>query len=266
LRSRSETDELSANRAEEETSKNLLATEEFLRLSSSFTTTASSSTFINPFHVACNVACAMTANFVRFLQWEEAERFRQTFINFPTGLVRNACLFPIFASRILLDSSKFEYKVPTLESNGVVENCQRKLLSLTTSEISQSYDISRNSGNLVENMLTEARKLVEVWKSIFVNEEEISSTCMSQLTEWEVRLLEVTNNSNGTQIHFNLVKVGTIFVEVASSLMEVSAYLPVVDPVVEKEVLADYLEEDVSNINISFFHFYNIIYSHVKLF
>jgi hypothetical protein len=198
--------------------------------------------------VACNTESGMTENFFRFLRWEEAERFRQTFVDFPIGLLENACLVPIFASRILLDSSNFVYKVPTLESNGVVERCQRKLLSLTTSEISRNYDGDRVSVQFVAKMCDQVQDLLEQWKKIFImnDESEIGWSQSTLLTVWEDRLHEARFNCDDhCKRYKNIAKLGTIFVEVSSSLMEVSTYLPVVDPVVEKEISADYLDEEV---------------------
>lgn len=223
-----------------ETTANLFALEEFLRIVGDRVKT--SSTFVNPFLLACLESNGMRDVLVRLFEWQDIERFRQTLLKIQVGGLENACLLPMFTGKILLDCKQKVYKVPSLESNGVVESCQRKLLSILTSETTKPYSDFKTSVNYLTKLCDDFNGVLENWRNIFND----SPSHLVLLDEWRLKLNAIkTQCLDKNKVHQNMGMIGVIMVEASSCLMEVASCLPAVDPVVEKDVLAKYLDEEV---------------------
>lgn len=220
--------------------QNLTALKELLRFRPHCSDT--NSVFGNPLLLACiheNIKCNALAE---FLKWEDLERFRQLFVDVPVSNVLHSHLLPIFASRILIDKEKLAYKSPTLERNGIVRTCQQKLLGTLSLEMTctrQKYSPELMSKNLIEDFC----KLLQTWKSLFAENPQTNS----HFENWIQRLfntqqMDVKDRKLGSLC---MIEIGMIMIEAASFMMEVSSYLPAVDPVVEKQVSASYLYDQV---------------------
>lgn len=180
------------------------------------------------------------------------ERFRHLYTNFPVANIESALLLPVYASRILVDEEKMTYRISPLESNGLFRNNQEKLLSILSTELLTPQ--KRNASFAMKKLVRNFVIVLNGWKSIFAD------NCSSSITQFQTwinslenltYLLQEDRNDKKMQASV-IVRIGLIMAESASYMMDVSSYLPAVDPVVEKEVLASYLEDQVAN-NLYFY-------------
>lgn len=224
------------------TLQNLFALQE-LRKGTKYSTDTLS-TFTNPFLLACCNENMSDNAIVSFFAWMETERFRHLFIDFPIGNIENSVLLPVFAARILVDNQKMTFRIPPLENNGLVRKNQEQLLSILSTELTtpqQRFSVGFATMKLTQNFI---RILIQ-WQTVFTDNDSSSSSIRFQ--NWIESLQDIERQDLvDTKVTALLsIRIGLIMAEASSYMMEVSTCLPAVDPVVEKEVLAAYLKEQV---------------------
>ena len=204
------------------------------------------STFSNPLLVGSGLDGTSLSE---YLKWEEKERFLGMFLPSPYyGLLANSCFIPHFGSSILLDGES-GLRSPCLGSRDLITDSLQTLHSLLTQKILEAQKSGRS---LMTGLAQDFGQLLG----------RVGKECgcgWESRREVEGWFQGLDSEGDGRQTGL----VGSVMVEAGAALMELAAALPLVDPAVEKEILARYLTDEVS---LTLFHLqYSLLKSYERM-
>lgn len=215
----------------EKLASNVIGFQEYLRIREY----SKNSVFTSPLlHTeAGRVENSLTA----YLWWEECERHRVLFMENSTYEFLHASSYlPYFVSKILLENPGGKFRVSTLGSRQIVQDSMGEIASLLSKKLTgpmQDDDtFLLRLGNNFAQLLHEV--------SITIGNHE---GFKNSIEEWLLTLEE----SATTRVHEKRMGyTGLVLLEAGCFLMNIGSQLPTVDPAVESEILARYLEEEVN--------------------
>lgn len=239
--------------------KCLFALKEYIRICYSH----KNSSFVSPILVIHNLFDSKS--FIRhYFEWEDIERYSFTFMqgSNTSGESLNSIpktmsnLLPALVADILLENNN--------NNNGIAKSlrsCTLGLLENTRNSIEELNSIL--SQRMLANIANEEDKLsVSAKKKHFIELLHKIKIVMGEnwerdnIEQW-LNILESsdeTDNENKQRII-----LGTVMIQLGASLIQIAANLPLVDPSVEKEILSEYIKEEVKISNkIQIFFVYSI--------
>lgn len=190
------------------------------------------SVFVSPLLQALGRECSTQLEYLHsVLLWEDRERFRQYYTDSPAWIsLKASCLLPYFTSKIILDPESHLIRSTSLGHREIISGHYKTLNRHLSQEILRPRNTWESASGLVKQACQDFVGLVVKWEMVL----KMKGANCGGLQQWKEKLNRIfMTDKCGPQ---EMGELGCLIVEVSCFIMEITTYLPIVDPSVEAEI------------------------------